>query len=291
VPRIWQIIDNGSTSKDPEAQQSMRQMYSGVADLYHEFRPKYPECLIDEAIGKSKLLASNPKARILEIGCGPGTLTLPLVRRGYNVVAIDPGSGMIPKARQVCQGYSNVEFHQDSLKDYIQKAKAPFEAIIAASSLHWALADDDKNRMIEQMASLLKDGGNLILLWNFPLEPDDAVLNEVAEALGRPKPFYFGNGSLDVHLQRMQEHVLEPVQSSQFFSDFVTTAMPIHEKIPIESYISFLCTLSNYITMKDQEREAFFQIVRETFRRICGEVVPTSRKSILNISAKISPDQ
>jgi SAM-dependent methyltransferase len=289
MPQVWQIIERGSaTGIDPETRKELRQMYSDVADLYHEFRPRYPEALIDEAIAKSELLVSNPNARILEIGCGPGTLTLPLAQRGYDVVAIDPGSGMIAKAREVCQDYSNVEFHNETFKDYLEKADSSFDAIIAATSLHWALAGDDKPAMIEKMAGLLKQGGNLLLFWNLPPEPDDAVLDAVAEASGCPKPFYFGNASPETHWERMQEHVLAPVETSGLFSKFETTAIPLDEKIPVEGFISFLSTLSNYITMESQERETFFQIVRETFHRLHDGVVPTSRKSILNISLKWS---
>jgi len=287
-PSVWKIIQRASSVNGSESRQDTSQMYTCVADLYHEFRPRYPEDLIDEAIQKAGLLNSNGKmARVLEIGCGPGTMTLPLAQRGFQVVAVEPGSGMIAKAREVCQAYSNVEFHQQSFKEYIQKEDAPFDAIIAATSLHWALADEDQPALIQKMADLLKDGGHLLLFWNFPPEPDDAVLDKVAEALGRPTPFYFGNGSLEEHLQSLQNRVLRPVETSGCFSEFETTAIPIDEDVPIERYISFLETLTNYITMEDQERKGFFQIVLETLQRTCGEDVPTSRKSILQTATKI----
>lgn len=136
------------------------------------------------------------------------------------------------------------------------------------------------------MSSLLKDDGNLILFWNFPPEPSDRILDKMAEALGKAKPFHFGNGSLAQHWQRMQERVLGPVEDSMFFEKFKTTEYPVEENIPIESYISFLNTLSNYITMGEEERASFFGIVRQTFRRECGEIVAARRKSILNISTK-----
>jgi len=285
--------EDGKKKQHPHPQQQ-HQMYSNVADLYHKFRPRYPNEFIDEAIEtSSRLRSSNGKGRILEIGCGPGTLTLPLAQRGYDIVAIDPGSGMITKAREVCQNFPNAEFHRVGFKDYVQKVDdlLSFDAIFAASSLHWAMADDEKpDTSIQKMARLLKDGGDLILFWNFPLEPENEVLEEVAKALNRPIPFYFGIYSIEEHLQNLQERVLSPIERSGYFSEFETKARTIDEKIPIQSYIGFLNTLSNYITMKDDEREVFCGVVSETLQR-CGdggENIPTSRKSMWNVCTKLS---
>jgi SAM-dependent methyltransferase len=228
-------------------------MYSGVAEMYHEFRPRYPEDLVDEAIQKTKLLQDSSQVKILEIGCGPGTLTMPLATGGFNVVAIDPGIGMIEKAKQVCKEYTTtVEFRLETFKKISSDEK--YDARIAASSLHWALAEEDKDKLIEKMSNLLKDDGTLLLFWNFPPEPSDQILDKLAEALDKPKTFHFENGSMAQHWQRMQERVLGPVEDSPFFEKFETTENSVEESIPIENYIRFLNTLSNYITIQEEER-------------------------------------
>ncbi len=123
---------------NPESKKEIEELYSSVADLYHEFRPGYPETLVEEAIEKSNLLRNNPEAKILELGCGPGTLTISLAKRGYEIVAVDPGGGMIGKAREVCKDFANVQFWQGTFKEYSSDEK--YDAIMAATSLHWVLA-------------------------------------------------------------------------------------------------------------------------------------------------------
>jgi len=55
----------------------------------------------------------NPEgSRVLDIGCGPGTLSLPLARLGAEVTALDISSGML-----------------DRLKDSIKKESLPIEVI------------------------------------------------------------------------------------------------------------------------------------------------------------------
>lgn len=286
VPKVWQLIDRGSMEiGDSEGKQEIQQMYNGVVELYHEFRPPYPEELIDQAIQRSTLLQNNPNdANILEIGCGPGTLTIALAKRGYNIVAIDPSLGMIKKARHVCKDYSNVQFFQQTLKEFSSTEK--YDAIIAASSIHWALADGDKPKLVEKMANLLQEEGSLLLLWNFPPEPNDRILEKMADALKKPKPFHFGNGSMTQHWQGMKERVLGPIEDSSLFTPFETIEHPIEETMTIETYINLMNTLSNYISMEKEERESFFQVVRNVFREECGESITTNRTSIYNLSFK-----
>ena len=125
------------------------EMYTDVAELYHRYRPRYPEHLIDLGIKSCTLLTekSPNEWRILEIGCGPGTLALALAKRGYQIVAIEPGTGMIEKARQVCNDYSdNVHFHQKTFNDFSPTISEdgtwlPSVVIVVSSSLQWSLRE------------------------------------------------------------------------------------------------------------------------------------------------------
>jgi SAM-dependent methyltransferase len=303
-PTADDSVGLGSRENDDEADASInenradgRETYTDVAELYHEFRPRYPESLVDAGIRSSMLLTqkSPNECRILEIGCGPGTLTAPLARRGYQITAIEPGSGMIEKARQVCSDYSdNVRFHQTTFKEYSPESTGhdgnceAFDAIVAATSLHWALGgDDDRGALISKLHSLLNpNGGALLLFWNFPPEPHGTDLDRVADALGKPKPFYFGKHGPSLHGERLREIVLAPIEDSGLFTAFVDHSCPsIEEEIPISSYVNLLRTLSNYIAMEDKERELFLATVTKTLGGDgTTDVVRTSRESRLNIS-------
>ncbi len=148
------------------------------------------------------------------------------------------------------------------------------------------LADSEKEKLIEKMSNLLKENGSLILLWDFPPDPNDDVLDRMAGALNMPKPFHSGNGSAGVHFERMQERVLDPVEASPFFTGFKSTEHLIEERILIESYMNFLKTMSNYINMEEEEQRRFFDTVSKTLREECGDVIVTSRISMLNVISK-----
>ncbi len=73
-----------------------RTTFNEVAELYDKVRPHYPELLFQELASLARLPAS---ARILEIGAGTGIATEPLLQKGYQVIALEPGEEL----SQYCQ--------------------------------------------------------------------------------------------------------------------------------------------------------------------------------------------
>ena len=288
--RMWfrnqQGNNEGNTDEDPSPAE-FKQVYGSVADLYHKFRPRYSEWLIDEAIAKSPSLAGkNPKdLRILELGCGPGTLTLPLTKRGFNITAVEPGEGMVDKAREICKDYDNAVFRQESFEDFSANGQT-YDAIVAASSIHWALSDDKDGELYAKLHSLLKPNGSLLLFWNFPPEPKDLTLEKVAEVVDEAKPFYFSGGSVANHRERLHEKILKPLEESTFFSKFENVEESFNEETSIPDYLNFLNTLSNYIIMGDDKRQAFFDMVAEVLAEEHGALLPTYRESLLNVALR-----
>src|SRR3954453_4773932 len=65
--------------------------FDSAAELYQDARPDYPEVLFDRLLQLSEM---RPGDRVLEVGAGPGKATLPLLRRGLRVTAIEPGAAL-----------------------------------------------------------------------------------------------------------------------------------------------------------------------------------------------------
>jgi 16S rRNA A1518/A1519 N6-dimethyltransferase RsmA/KsgA/DIM1 with predicted DNA glycosylase/AP lyase activity len=66
----------------------LSRQFEDAAQLYDEVRPRYPEEVVEYIIAFAALPA---QARVFEVGCGTGQMTLPFARRGYTVVALDQG--------------------------------------------------------------------------------------------------------------------------------------------------------------------------------------------------------
>ena len=95
------------------------------------------------------LLDPQPGERILDVGCGEGTLTKKIVERGASVLGIDNSPEMIDAAR--ANGIDAV------LMDVADMAfAAEFDAAFSNATLHWVLAKEQAARAIFRA---LKSGG------------------------------------------------------------------------------------------------------------------------------------
>ncbi len=105
----------------------------------------------------------NPGSQALDIGCGPGPLSLPLAEQGARVLAIDASPAMIAKLEEQAgqRGLPGLE----CLATPIERLSLPAECvdlIVSSYALHY-LRDADKGRLVAAAYYWLKPGGMFIL--------------------------------------------------------------------------------------------------------------------------------
>jgi SAM-dependent methyltransferase len=95
------------------------------------------------------LLDPQPGERILDVGCGEGTLTRKIVERGATVLGIDNSPEMIAAAR--ANGVDAVQLAAEDMQFF-----AEFDAAFSNATLHWVLQKEQAARAIFRA---LKPGG------------------------------------------------------------------------------------------------------------------------------------
>jgi trans-aconitate methyltransferase len=82
--------------------------------------------------GVLELLAPKPGERVLDLGCGTGTLTQQIVAAGANVLGVDASPAMIAEARN---RFPNLQFKvQDATSMHFEQ---PFDAVFSNAVMHW----------------------------------------------------------------------------------------------------------------------------------------------------------
>ena len=82
------------------------------------------------------------RARVLEIGCGPGYLSLELARRGFDVVGLDLSERAIYPARRVAEGEpwkegrGQLTYVTSDLARFESPDGTPFDAVVFLGALH-----------------------------------------------------------------------------------------------------------------------------------------------------------
>ena len=232
------------------------ELYSGAAELYHQFRPTYMDSAVARAVTLGRLTGEQ---NLLEIGCGPGTATSKFAGHCRHMHCIDPSSGMLSVAKRECSQYSNLSFEHTSFEDY--QPQTQFQAVLAATSLHWPLKSAGA---IQKLQSVLKPKGALILLWNLPFEPPEPLRSAVAEALNVTKPYFFGGMSFAQHKASLQESVLAPIEASGAFTPFTTDRFSFSKEFTVDGYLAFLQTLSPCIRLGHHQREEYLSSVQHS---------------------------
>jgi len=141
--------------------------FDQVADVYKASRPAYPDALIDDVIAYA---APSLDDRVLEIGCGTGLATAGFARKGYAILATDPGADMLRGAQDHLRDFDNVDYLQTTF-EALPESKTGFRLIVAAQSFHWVAPEV---RFVKA-AKVLLPGGVLAVFGHVPLRLPDRL--------------------------------------------------------------------------------------------------------------------
>lgn len=131
----------------------LRKTFGEDAELYDRVRPTYPPGLYDELAG---LLGDVERPRVLEIGCGTGQATGPMIERGWSVKAVELSAELSRVARAKLPELEVTTADFDSWPLPTEK----FDLVISATAFHWL----DPATRVAKSASALRPGGVLAVV-------------------------------------------------------------------------------------------------------------------------------
>lgn len=121
------------------------------AAAYERGRPSYPP----EAIN---WLLPTGASTVLDLGAGTGKLTVRLVERGLDVIAVDP----IPEMLEVLSSSLPDTPALLGTAEEIPLPDDSVDCVLVAQAWHWF----DPQRAAKEIARVLRPGGRLGLVWN-----------------------------------------------------------------------------------------------------------------------------
>lgn len=124
----------------------------------------------------------SAKHRILDVGCGTGLASGPLIDNNFNVVGVDPSEPMLAHAKR---RYPDAEWVVGTAEK-LPFENASFDAIISAQIMHRV----DRPAMMNEVVRVLKPGGIVGIWWKHLMNDDvvNIMRNESAAELGVDAP-------------------------------------------------------------------------------------------------------
>ncbi|MFE0102343.1 class I SAM-dependent methyltransferase [Streptomyces sp. NPDC059009] len=167
-------------------------LFAGTAAYYRRGRLPYAPGLAEVLAG---VLGLDGRGRLLDVGCGPGTVGLTLVDRFGEVVGVDPDAGMIEEAVRAAaaQGVAGKTRWVRARAEELPSGLGEFTVATLAQSFHWM----DRALVAATVRDMLRPGGALVHISDakedppaaggalpWPVVPYEAVQELVVRHLG-----------------------------------------------------------------------------------------------------------
>lgn len=230
--------------------------FGGVtARYYARFRRGYPGPVVDRLV---EVLGLDAGSRVLDLGCGPGTLTLPLARRVGVAVGADPEPDMLALGRQagLTSGTDNIAWLLAADSDLhalgTLLGRGTLDAITVGCAFHWM----DLARLFAGAQDLMRAGGRVAVVTNGVADweqdtPWAGVLRDaLAARFGRPVRGHTGTGASN-------QQALIAALAAAGFTDVDETVVDYFEQRTVEELIGSLYSAMSADTVSRLHDDGF----------------------------------
>jgi SAM-dependent methyltransferase len=252
--------------------------YSAAAVAYNQARPRYPQALIQQVIAIAQLSSASS---ILEVGCGPGTATIPFAQLGCSIVCLEPNLAFYRLAQENCNAYPKVDLQNTSFEEWTVEI-GKFNAVLAANSFHWISPEISYSKA----AQALQGKGYLVLLWNKELQPSYPIYQRLAEIYQAHVPSFAYQYQDAATQGKILRGLGQMVTDSGQFKTVISDHMVLQVTYPVDQYLTLLNTYSPYLNLDEQTREDLFTGLRDCIDQNFDGVLHLSYISAFHIAQK-----
>ncbi|MBP2658635.1 MAG: BioC: malonyl-acyl carrier protein O-methyltransferase BioC [Firmicutes bacterium] len=217
--------------------------FNEAAGLYHKIRPRYPQELFNDLFQLTNL----PKnARILEIGAGTGIATIELVKRGFHVVALEPGDQMASILKENLKEYKT-DVIISTFEDWTP-TEGKFDLVVAFTAFHWL---DPQTRYQRIYDILVPKGYLAVIKYHHVAGGDRAFPHEVQKYYQKYK-----SGEPEFRLIEPSKFKpsIQDFYNSEFFKEPITRDYLIEETYSRAEYEQLLLTYSDHRMFEEKKR-------------------------------------
>ncbi len=218
--------------------------YSDLAKSYVS-RPEYSNKALNDLFA---YLPTNNRdsVKICDVGAGVAHLTLPLLKRGFSVDAVEPNDEMRAIGKKRTKDYLNIAWYEGTGENTGRK-KLDYEAVTFGSSFNVT----DRELSLKESHRILKEKGIFVCMWNHR-DLNDPIQKYVEDIILKYIPNYdYGS---------RRENQTEIIKKSGLYSNIKylegTTAYNVNKD-------DWLKAWKSHATLHRQAKEKFDVIIDE----------------------------
>jgi ubiquinone/menaquinone biosynthesis C-methylase UbiE len=190
--------------------------FAGTARYYDRFRAPCARAAFDFIV---EVYGLGGAARVLDLGCGPGSIAIPLSYSVAEVLAVDPDAEMITVGRRLAEsrGRRNIRWLQSRAED-ISPAEGPFQVATIGQAFHWM----DRDEVLRKLAMLIADGGGLALVNPGQRRPQESWESLAEQIVTK----FLGPRNRHPNSNPREPHNEPALLRSEYFSEFTAHEFP-----------------------------------------------------------------
>jgi ubiquinone/menaquinone biosynthesis C-methylase UbiE len=149
--------------------------FGKVADAYEAYRLGYTGLVWDHLARHCGLVSG---ADVIDLGCGTGLSSRPLIERGANVVGVEPDSEMLARAEAALGDRARFQLGR---AEQLPLPDRSVDLVVAAQAAHWFEEPEAGNEILR----VLRPGGHIAYIWKYPTPetPYTYLVDEIATRL------------------------------------------------------------------------------------------------------------
>jgi ubiquinone/menaquinone biosynthesis C-methylase UbiE len=221
--------------------------YDAVAEFYDAGRIGYSNELYNTLVS----YGFSPRHRVLDVACGTGLASAPLIENGFRVSGIDISEAMIAKARERLPAGSWSVARAEALPF----AEHTFDAAISAQAFHHV----DRSTAIDELLRVVRPGGIVAIWWKVLMGQDRTkqIRDEVARELGvDPPQSGLSGGFKEFYGSRLTEQTLRVI--------------PWHVTVPLANYMQYERSRTVVLDAFGLQADAYFARLEQRLREQFG---------------------
>lgn len=235
--------------------------FDTISSIYDKMRPGYVNELYQD-IFNYKAITSDSK--VLEIGIGSGQATLPFLKKGCSITAVEPGEHFASMCLKKFSSYPNFRLENTDFLNFDGNGDS-YDLIFSATAFHWIPEADGYQRVY----SLLKPDGVFARFANSAGRDTDSELHQSLQTLYKE---YMGSSEQKNISMNTIAKERAFIAKNYGFTNIVYHLYKRTRIFSSDEYLLLLETYPDHMLMEEKRRKEFFKEIKTVIDRFGGTI-------------------
>lgn len=242
--------------------QGLEWTFDTVAEKYEKLRPGYVSELYSDIFN---YIPINQASNVVEVGIGGGQATLPILKTGCNLTALEYGSNLAELCRKKFREYSNFKAVTTKFEDFLCDDNT-YDLLYSASAFHWIPEEVGYKKVF----AMLKSGGVFARFANHPFK--DKGREEIHNAIQKIYSVYMDETFNDNEYSENKAEERANIAGKYGFVDISYKLYHRTRTFTAKEYTSLLGTYSDHIAIEETIRAKFFSEIEAAIDNLGGKI-------------------